>query len=104
MLLPSHRPHAEAPFVTARSWLFVPGDAERKLASEPIVSCGQEPGVNNRAGMILDSLASTRIGVTMSELARITDPPKSSLVGLLAGPLARAAEQIQQPVRIAESA
>ncbi|MEO6269923.1 MAG: IclR family transcriptional regulator [Lautropia sp.] len=41
-----------------------------------------------RIFMILDSLASTRAGATLSELARITDSPKSSLVGLLAGLLA----------------
>ena len=34
---------------------------------------------------ILDSVADARAGSTLSELARITDAPKTSLVGLLAG-------------------
>ena len=34
---------------------------------------------------ILDSIAGTRVGATLSDLARITDSPKTSLVGLLAG-------------------
>ena len=47
----------------------------------------------NRAGpqsvgrifTILDSIAGSRAGATLSDLARITDSPKTSLVGLLAG-------------------
>ncbi len=35
--------------------------------------------------MILESVASARAGATLSELARITEAPKTSLVGLLAG-------------------
>lgn len=38
-----------------------------------------------RIFMILDSIAGTRTGITLSELARITAAPKTSLVGLLAG-------------------
>ena len=34
---------------------------------------------------ILDTIAGTRVGATLSELARITVSPKTSLVGLLAG-------------------
>lgn len=34
---------------------------------------------------ILDSIAGARVGATLSDLARITDSPKTSLVGLLAG-------------------
>ncbi len=34
---------------------------------------------------ILDSIAGARTGATLSELARLTDAPKTSLVGLLAG-------------------
>lgn len=34
---------------------------------------------------ILDSIAATRVGATLSDLARLTDSPKTSLVGLLAG-------------------
>ena len=34
---------------------------------------------------ILDSVAGARVGATLSELARLTDAPKTSLVGLLAG-------------------
>ena len=34
---------------------------------------------------ILDSIAGARVGATLSDLARITNSPKTSLVGLLAG-------------------
>jgi IclR family pca regulon transcriptional regulator len=34
---------------------------------------------------ILDSIVATRLGATLSELARVTGSPKTSLVGLLAG-------------------
>ena len=48
---------------------------------------GQRAGPQSvgRIFTILDSIAGTRAGATLSDLARITDSPKTSLVGLLAG-------------------
>ena len=58
----------------------------------PVTSSGRG-SADQRAGpqsvgrifAILDSIAGKRAGATLSELARIADAPKTSLVGLLAG-------------------
>ncbi len=56
-------------------------------ADQPHTPDSQRVGPQSvgRIFAILDSVAGARAGATLSELARITDSPKTSLVGLLGG-------------------
>jgi len=72
---------------TRRSPAISAISATSALAAAAAVAPAQRAGPQSvgRIFTILDSIARTRAGATLSDLARVTDSPKTSLVGLLAG-------------------